>query len=385
MRPDRGLAGPNGPEVLVYAGSYGLTPADGPAQLAGPAGSQAAGVTWPVRSGLVPPLADGFITRPETVPGLEAALVPGDAVALVPGQAGAGRPDGPGSSGKTQLAAGLAGSLWQSRAIDLLVWVTATSRASTLSGYAQPAARLGLDHGRDADAVAARFIAWLDGATRPWLVVLDDLRDAADPPGPRPAGPAGRVLITAADAGAVPGEHGALVCSVPAFSIREALNYLSGRLTTDPDQRGGAIDLAGALSCEPAALAQASAVIISTGIRCREYRDYVVQQQAQPATGDGEPPSAAGLTWMVSASHAEELASGVRTWRLLVLIAARTSPGWSAGSPPPSSTCSWSPWRPVPPAMTGPSPRPPGSAATAPGAARGWLGERNRRNLGETG
>jgi hypothetical protein len=98
MRPDRGLAGPNGPEVLVYAGSYGLTPADGPAQLAGSAGSQAAGVTWPVRSGLVPPLADGFITRPETVPGLEAALVPGDAVALVPGQAGAGRPDGPGSS-----------------------------------------------------------------------------------------------------------------------------------------------------------------------------------------------------------------------------------------------------------------------------------------------
>ena len=98
MRPDRGLAGPNGPEVLVYAGSYGLTPADGPAQLAGQAGSQAAGVTWPVRSGLVPPLADGFITRPETVPGLEAALVPGDAVALVPGQAGAGRPDGPGSS-----------------------------------------------------------------------------------------------------------------------------------------------------------------------------------------------------------------------------------------------------------------------------------------------
>ena len=104
--------------------------------------------------------------------------------------------------------------------------MTATSRASTLSGYAQPAARLGLDHGRDADAVAARFIAWLDGATRPWLVVLDDLRDAADPPGP--PGRAGRaVLITAADAGAVPGEHGALVCSVPAFSIREALNYLS--------------------------------------------------------------------------------------------------------------------------------------------------------------
>ena len=71
----------------MYAGSYGLTAADGPAQQAGSARSQAGAVTWPVRAGLVPPLADGFVARPETVPGLEAALVPGAAVALVPGQA----------------------------------------------------------------------------------------------------------------------------------------------------------------------------------------------------------------------------------------------------------------------------------------------------------
>ena len=32
---------------------------------------------WPVRSGVAPPLADGFTTRAETVPGLEAGLVPG--------------------------------------------------------------------------------------------------------------------------------------------------------------------------------------------------------------------------------------------------------------------------------------------------------------------
>jgi hypothetical protein len=318
MRPDPGLAGTNGLEALVYAGSYGLTPADGPAQMGG---SQPLGVAWPVRSGLVPPLADGFIARPETVPGLEAVVVPGAAVALVPSRSRASAAGWVGPSGKTRLAAGLAGSVWQSRAVDLLAWVTATSRASILSGYAQAAAGLGLDHVRDAESVAARFIAWLDGATRPWLVVLDDLRDAADLDGLWPAGPGGRVVITAADAGAVPGEHGVLVCAVPAFSIREALNYLSGRLTTDPDQRNGAIDLADALSCEPAALAQASAVIISTGIRCRDYRDYFIQQQAQPATGGGEPPAAAGLTWTVSARHAEQLAPGVRTWRLLVLTA----------------------------------------------------------------
>ena len=303
----------------MYAGSYGLTAADGRAQPVRSAGSQAGAVTWPVRAGLVPPLADGFAARPETIPGLEAALVPGAAVALVPGQAAASRPDGPGSSGKTQLVAGLAGSLWQSRTVDLLAWVNAASRASVLSGYAQAAAQLGLDHGRDAEAVAARFLAWLAGTARPWLVVLDDLRQAADLEGLWRAGSAGRVLITAADAAAVPGEHGALVCAVPAFSIREALGYLSGRLTTDPDQRGGAIDLAGALGCEPAALAQASAVIISSGIRCREYRDHFIQQ-ARPAAG-GEPSAAAGLTWTVSAAHAEQLAPGAGIWPLLALVA----------------------------------------------------------------
>jgi hypothetical protein len=79
------------------------------------------GVAWPVRSGLVPPLAEGFVSRPETVAGLEAALVPGAAVALVPGQQ-----DGHGwPGGKTQLASHAAWSLWRSRSVDLLVWVTA--------------------------------------------------------------------------------------------------------------------------------------------------------------------------------------------------------------------------------------------------------------------
>ena len=299
----------------MAAGSYGLTPMAAQA----PPAVAAGGVAWPVRSGLVPPLAEGFITRTETVPGLEAALVPGAVVALVPGTAAGGVRDWPGSCGKTQLAVYLAESLWQSRDVDLLAWVDAASRASVLSGYGQAAAKLGLDHVGDAEAVAARFLAWLEGTSRPWLVVLDDLREAADLDGLMPAGPAGRVLITTADAATVSGEPGTLVVAVPAFSIREALGYLSGRLTTDPDQRSGAIDLAGELGCEPAALAQAAAVIISTGIRCREYRDYFTGRRAQPAAG-GEPTAAAGLTWTVSASHAEQLAPG-SAWRLLVLAA----------------------------------------------------------------
>jgi hypothetical protein len=70
----------------VHADGYGLTPADGQVQRAGPTGSRAGSAAWPVRSGLVPPLAESFTTWPDTVPGLEAALVPGAAVALVPGE-----------------------------------------------------------------------------------------------------------------------------------------------------------------------------------------------------------------------------------------------------------------------------------------------------------
>ena len=152
----------------------------------------------------MPPLADGFVARPETVPGLEAALVPGAAVALVPGEPPRAAPGWAGSSGKTQLAAGLAGSLWQSRAVDLLAWVNAASRASVLSGYAQAAAQLGLDHG----VMPSRWRpgSW-PGWTGPpgcgwWCSMTCGTRRTWT--GLWPAGPAGRLLITAADAGQCP-------------------------------------------------------------------------------------------------------------------------------------------------------------------------------------
>lgn len=298
----------------MHADRYGLTPGDDRAPRAEPAGGQAQGVVWPVRAGAIPPLAEGFIARPETVPGLEYVLLPGAAVALVPGGSVTG-------GGKTALASCLAHSLWRSRSVDVLAWVAAHSRASVLAGYGQAAAELGLDYGGDAEAVAARVLAWLGRTSRPWLVVLDDLRDAADLDGLWPQGPAGQVLITAADAAVMPGEPRAQVQVVPAFSTREAMSYLSGRLTTDPDQRGGAIDLAADLGCDPAALAQAAAVIASTGISCREYRGYFVQRQAEASGGSGDPPAAAWFTWTAAASHAERLAPGAGTWRLLVLAA----------------------------------------------------------------
>ena len=58
------------------------------------------------------------------------------------------------------------------------------------------------------------------------------------------------MLITTADHATVPATPGCWSLAVPAFSTREALNYLSGRLSADPDQRSGAIDLAGELGCD---------------------------------------------------------------------------------------------------------------------------------------
>jgi tetratricopeptide (TPR) repeat protein len=112
-----------------------------------------------------------------------------------------------------------------------------------------------------------------------------------------------------------------LVLAVPAFSTREALNYLSGRLSTDPHQRSGAIDLAGELGCEPAALAQAAAVIVSSGIRCREYRDYFARRRAQLAAAGAGPQPAAEVTWTLSAGHAGQLAPDGGTWPVLALAA----------------------------------------------------------------
>jgi len=310
----------------VHTDSYGLMSADGPGpapgKTAGPAHEvQGRRPAWPVWSGPVPPLADGFAVRPDTVPDLAATLVPGAAVALVPDQAPVSAQDWRASNGKTQLARYFAGSLWRSPGVDVLAWVVASSRASVLSGFVQAAGATGGSNAGDAESVAARFIDWLGTTARSWLVVLDDLRDAADLDGLWPSGPTGRLLITAASPAAVPSEHGVLALPVPAFSTREAMGYLSGRLGTDPDQRSGAIDLVGDLGCEPVALAQASAVIASSGMSCRDYRQHFTQRQKQLVEAGRAEPSAAAVTWTFSAEYAEHLSPGVSIRSLVTLAA----------------------------------------------------------------
>ena len=245
------------------------------------------GAVWPVRAGVVPSLADGFCARAETAADLGAALVTGTVVVLAPARVAGERPGGwLESCGKTQLAVCVAESLWQARRLELLIWVTCTKRASVLSGYVDAAAAVReTDLSGDGESVARRFARWLGRTSLPWLMVLEDVRDMTALDQLWPSGPAGRVLVTTADPAAFSGELKALVYPVGLYRPAEAQSDLAARLGRGRCQ--GAPELAADLGYEPLALAQASAVIASSGMSCRDYRDLFAAKRESP-----RPPAA---------------------------------------------------------------------------------------------
>ena len=277
-------------------------------------GPLVASADWPVRSGPVPPLADRFSTRPETGPDLAVALARSPAIALVPRsrRIGAGSShDWLRCSGKTQQAAFFAESAWRARSIDLLVWVDASSTASILSGYVEAARVLtGTRLPGDAESVAASFLGWLGSTDRRWLLVLDDLPDIEVLQGLWPSGPAGQVVVTTANTPAMAGLRDVLVVEIGPFSRREAMSYLVGRLSSDPDQRRGAIDLLEDLDCQPMALAHATAVIASSWMTCVDYREQFHRRLGVFKPPAGQPLPATSVTWTLSVDHADQLLPG---------------------------------------------------------------------------
>jgi tetratricopeptide (TPR) repeat protein len=251
------------------------------------------------------------------------SLVPGATLALVPGSAFA---EGPsnwlGACGKTQIAVIIAESLWRAGTIDVLIWVSATNRASVLSSYVQASVvAFGIEPTGTAESVAARLVSWLAVTGKSWMVVLDDLQDATDLDGLWPEGPAGRVLVTGKQSSLASGRRGIQVVPVGFFSVREALNCLTERLSVNPAQRQGAIDLIEALGREPLALAQAAAVVANSTLACRDYRDYFARRRQQIGVAAGEVPSAAAVTWTLSLGQAESLLPGASVRLMLVLVA----------------------------------------------------------------
>ena len=164
------------------------------AQQAGTASGSRPGV---LLSGIVPPLADAYYPRDQTGLDLASSLRPGMTAVLVHGAETEHAPADQGGTGKTQLAVEFTHTMWNTRAVEILLWVNAGNRESIVTGFAQAANTVDASQPDEgAEAAAARFVSWLDRTRRPWAVVIDDLADLSDLEELWPAGASGRVVIT---------------------------------------------------------------------------------------------------------------------------------------------------------------------------------------------
>ncbi len=282
-------------------------------------------------SGTVPPLADSYYPRDQSGPDLASSLRPGETVVLVHGAETDVAPAAQGGTGKTQLAVEFSHAMWYTRAVEVLVWVTAASRESVVNGFAQAANTVDASaQDEDAEVAAARFVSWLANTRQPWALVLDDLAELADLEELWPAGASGRVLVTTrlpaatfqggtAEGAAFAGSS-LRVVPVAGLNRREAMDYIASRLTEYPDQRIEALDLGEDLDGLPLGLAQATAVMSARRQGCREYRSLLAERIPHMPAVDGV--SAAVLaTWSIAAECAHELPPAGLAWPTLVLAA----------------------------------------------------------------
>src|SRR5882724_10128767 len=302
-------------------------------------------------SGTVPPLADAYYPREQSGPDLASSMRPGETVVLVHGEETAQAPAAQGGTGKTQLAVEFTHAMWNTRAVEILIWVNAASRESVVTGFAQAANTVDASQPDEgAETAAARFISWLAHTRRPWALVIDDLAELSDLEELWPSGASGRVLITtrlpahAFEAAAAEGpaseglaseglasegpasEGSAIegmdlrVVPVPGLNRRDALDYVTSRLTDYPDQRIEALDLGEDLDGLPIALAQAAAAMSARRQGCREYRALLAERIGHMPAVPGA--SAAVLaTWSIAAECAHELPPTGLAWPALVLAA----------------------------------------------------------------
>ncbi|MFC7532829.1 NB-ARC domain-containing protein [Actinoplanes sp. GCM10030250] len=277
-------------------------------------------VRWPHRIGTVPLLATGRVDRPADS-ALESSVdTDEDSAAACRVVAGLG------GVGKTQLAAALCQRWWAGRRVDLLMWVTASSRSSVLARYAQAAADVTGIEDADPRVGAERFLNWLAQTGHRWLIVLDDVADPADLRGLwPPATRRGRTVLTTRrrDSALLDGRT---LIDVGVFTPAEALSYIQGKLPA-PDQRDGAEDLAAALGQLPLALAQAVTYISDQDLTCTEYIGRLERRAVgalRPATLPDDQRTAVADTWSLSVELADASTGGLAG--VLLQVAALMDP-----------------------------------------------------------
>ena len=272
-------------------------------------------------SGIVPPLADTYYTRGETGHELADTLQPGQTIVLVHGEESNTAPASQGGTGKTQLAVEFTHAMWNGRLVEVVVWVTATNRESIVTGFAQAANTVdATNHGEGAEVAAGRFVAWLTHTRRPWALIIDDLGDTADLADLWPFGASGRILITTRLPAAAFEDKDVTVLPVSGLSRREALSFLSSRLTDHPDQRIEALDLGEDLDGLPLALAQATAVMNARRLGCREFRVQLAERRKHMPVVDGVSQGVLA-TWSLAAECADGLPPSGLAWPTMVLAA----------------------------------------------------------------
>ncbi|MFE9751409.1 tetratricopeptide repeat protein [Saccharothrix saharensis] len=272
-------------------------------------------VEFPLRFGRVPPRADGFVGR-EVAADLARALDGTGAAVLTSDTTTGGVLSGLGGVGKTQLAVDHVERTWAAGALDLVVWVTATSREAIVGDFARVAAGLTGEQDDDSAVGARRLLDWLASTRKRWLVVLDDLRVPVDLSGLwPPATPTGRVLVTTRRRDAALRGSGRRLIDVGLFTPEESLVYLTGKLADRPPSAEDAAELADALGHLPLALAQAVAYLLDRGMTCAEYLDRFLDRRRDLASLLPEPDAlpdehrdTVAVTWSLSIELADRLA-----------------------------------------------------------------------------
>ncbi|SOE15078.1 Tetratricopeptide repeat-containing protein [Streptomyces sp. 2323.1] len=264
----------------------------------------------PHQVGVIPSRAQSFQYRAEAGQ-LRAAVSRGSTVGLCQVLTGMG------GVGKTQLAADYVHDAWDSRMVDLLVWITASNRTAIVSGYGQAGIELcGADPG-DLERAARMFLAWLRAKPYRWLVVLDDVSNPADMRGLWPPGnPLGQTLVTTRRRDAALAGMGRCQVRVGLFSLGEAVGYLAMILSAHGRNESASelAALADDLGCLPLALSQAAAHLIDQALTIAAYRKLLADRTRTLADAvpeldrlpDDQSTTVAAV-WSLSVERADQL------------------------------------------------------------------------------